>query len=60
MLAAFSILFAVPVVDREVANSGNSEVRRILKKELGKTGGPDYKRGRMDVSRSLKGQQEVR
>lgn len=55
------MLVAVPVVDKEVANSRNGEVRNTLKKmKLGKAVGPDYKPGRMDVSRSLKGQQEVR
>lgn len=54
------MLVAVPVVDKEV-NSRNGEVRNTLKKmKLGKAVGPDNKPGRMDVSRSLKGQQEVR
>lgn len=51
----------MPVVDKEVANSSNGEVRKTLKKmKLGKAIGPDNKPGRMDVSRGLKGQQEVR
>lgn len=51
----------MPVVDKEAANSSKSEVRRTLKEmKLGKAVGPGNKSGSMDMSRSLKEQQEVR
>lgn len=46
---------------KEVANKINGEVgKKVKKMKLGKATGPDNKPGRMDMSASLKVQQEVR